>query len=545
MPPPQDMPATDLPPVRQSRDRFLAFAFAAADLLVETGLDGMIVFAAGAFANRFGVPAEQFLGSRISRLIAPADQASLAMAMATVTLRGRIPPLVLRLADATSTPVALAAMMRPGPPARLCFSIGPVPAAAGPAPPAAQSGFEEPLVFVREAELALRSGGEGRVGLVEVEGWQELREMLTVEDHRALRIGIMAVLAGAGPGVLAGEISDGRFGILGGTGLDIGGLTARLRDLIGAGPAARTAKVSETEIALMPGPLTPSQAARTLRYAVTRFAAGGTAAALEDGAAGGLSGILAHSEQRARAMRSAIAARRFRLQFQPIVALDGRAVHHYEALLRPFKSPDDPGTTTQDFILFAEMVGLSEELDLAVLAEALASLRAAPTASVAVNISGFSMQSREFRTRVADLLAEYDDLQPPPGAPHRLLVELTETAEIDNMTQAAGTIAALRGLDIAVCLDDFGAGGAAFRYLREFGVDYVKIDGLYVRAATRGARERGFVASMVELANTVGAQVIAEMIETEEEARLMRELGVQFGQGWLFGRPGTLPGARR
>ena len=96
-----------------------------------------------------------------------------------------------------------------------------------------------------------------------------------------------------------------------------------------------------------------------------------------------------------------------------------------------------------------------------------------------------------------------------------------------------------------VCLDDFGAGGAAFRYLREFGVDYVKIDGLYVRAATRGARERGFVASMVELAGTVGARVVAEMIETEEQAALMRDLGVQFGQGWLFGRPGTLPGARR
>lgn len=542
---PPDLPASVSAPAPPSRDRFLAFAFAAADLLVETGLDGVIVFAAGAFANRFGMAAEQFLGCHISRLIAPTDQTSLAMAMATVTLRGRIPPLLLRLADAGSTMVAFAAMMRTGPPARLCFSIGPVPAAAGPAPMAAQTGFATPLVFVREAELVLRSGAEGRVGLVEVEGWQELREMLTVEDHRTLRIGITAVLAAAGPGVLAGEISDGKFGILGGTGLDIGSLTARLRDLIGTGPAARMAKVSDTEIALVPGPLTPSQAARTLRYAVTRFAAGGTAAAMEDGAAGGLSGILVRSELRARAMRDAIAARRFRLQFQPIVALDSGAVHHYEALLRPFKSPNHPSTTTQDFVLFAEMVGLSDELDLAVLAEALAVLRAAPAVSVAVNISGFSMQSADFCARVADLLARHSDLRGPPGTPHRLLVELTETAEIDDMTQAAGAIAALRDLDIAVCLDDFGAGGAAFRYLREFGVDYVKIDGLYVRAATRGTRERGFVASMVELAKTVGAQVVAEMIETEEEAALMRELGVQFGQGWLFGRPGTLPGARR
>jgi EAL domain-containing protein (putative c-di-GMP-specific phosphodiesterase class I) len=113
------------------------------------------------------------------------------------------------------------------------------------------------------------------------------------------------------------------------------------------------------------------------------------------------------------------------------------------------------------------------------------------------------------------------------------------------MTAAAGAIAALRAEGVPVCLDDFGAGGAAFRYLREFGVDYVKIDGLYVRAAARSARERGFVASMVELAGAVGARVIAEMVETEEQARLMRELGVQYGQGWVFGRPGSLPGARR
>ena len=66
-----------------------------------------------------------------------------------------------------------------------------------------------------------------------------------------------------------------------------------------------------------------------------------------------------------------------------------------------------------------------------------------------------------------------------------------------------------------------------------------------MRAAVRGARERGFVASMVELAGSVGAQVVAEMIETEAQAALMRELGVQYGQGWLFGRPGSLPGARR
>ena len=86
-----------------------------------------------------------------------------------------------------------------------------------------------------------------------------------------------------------------------------------------------------------------------------------------------------------------------------------------------------------------------------------------------------------------------------------------------------------------------GAGSAAFRYLREFQVDYVKLDGGYVRGALQNAREHGFLLSMVELANFVGAKVIAETVEREEEAEMMRELGVEYGQGWLFGKPGALP----
>ncbi len=526
------------------RDRFLAFAFAAADLLVETGMDGVILFAAGAFQQRLGAEPDRFVGQRVSRLFSPADQASFAMAMASVSLRGRIAPLVLRLADAETSPVAVAALMMPGPPARLCFTIGPVPAASGPAPTRA-GGFEEPLLFVREAELALRAGGDGQIGLVEFEGWQEVQAMLSAQDILDLRAGIRAVLAEAGPGVLAGEIEAGRYGILGNASLDVPALAARLGQVVKAGPAARLTRVQQAAIGLDPGALTPIQAARTLRYAVSRFATGGMAAAAADGAGGGLAGIIAHSEQRARAMREAIADRRFRLQFQPIVGLNDSVIHHFEALLRPARLPSHPSDTTQDFVLFAEMVGLSEELDIAVLEEALAALRAAPSATVAVNVSGFTMQSLPFRDRVLALLAANPDIVGPAHTPHRLLIELTETAEIDDMAGAAAAIAQFRANGVPVCLDDFGAGGAAFRYLREFGVDYVKIDGLYVRAATRGARERGFVAAMVELAGQVGAQVVAEMIETEEEAALMRELGVQFGQGWLFGRPGTLPGARR
>ena len=154
---------------------------------------------------------------------------------------------------------------------------------------------------------------------------------------------------------------------------------------------------------------------------------------------------------------------------------------------------------------------------------------------IACNLSGLSVQSPAFRERLLKRLDAEPALVP------RLLVEITETAEIEQEAEAIATVEALRARAIPICIDDFGAGAAAFRYLRTFRVDYVKIDGLYVENARRGAQDRGFLSSMVDLARNVGAQVVAERIETEEDAAAMLELGIGFGQGWLFGRPGRLP----
>jgi EAL domain-containing protein (putative c-di-GMP-specific phosphodiesterase class I) len=98
----------------------------------------------------------------------------------------------------------------------------------------------------------------------------------------------------------------------------------------------------------------------------------------------------------------------------------------------------------------------------------------------------------------------------------------------------------LRGRGVPICLDDFGAGAAAFRYLKSFPVDYVKVDGSFVAAALRQERDRSFIAAMVDLSLAVGAQVIAECVETEEHAKVMQNLGVAFGQGWHLGRPGKI-----
>lgn len=527
-------------------DRYVAFAFAAADLLVETDLDGVIGFATGAFRSRLGVESGSFVGRQVGSLFRPSDRNALEVALSLVPHHGRIAPIVLALADADHTEVAVSAFVRhiAGAPSRLSFSIGPMPmAAAALSPgPAVAGGLHGRRDFARLAEMALGDKSDGQMSLIEVKGWARVRESLSREDRQALEASIGTVLEAEGQGQTAGSLADGRYGLISSTAIDVASVVARLEAALQASPAFGQTRVEGAQLALQGGSIPQGQAIRALRYALGRFADGNAGAAETAGNGAGLAGILASAERHTTAMHSTLTDRRFRLLYQPVVSLADRVIHHYEALLRPIATPNLPMKDTQEFVTFAEAVGLSHELDWAVLAMAIEALQASPGSSVAVNMSGLSMQSPDYRDR---LLARIAALRTEAGelAPNRLLVELTETAEIQDLETAASCMEKLRALGVPVCLDDFGAGASAFRYLRAFGVDYVKIDGAYVRAAGDSRRDRQLVASMVDLATSSGARVVAEMIETEQQARLMQELGVQFGQGWLFGKPGRLPGS--
>jgi EAL domain-containing protein (putative c-di-GMP-specific phosphodiesterase class I) len=346
-----------------------------------------------------------------------------------------------------------------------------------------------------------------------------------------------ALSAGLGAGCVAGELAAGRYGVVcegaATASVDLAGLGAQIRDAVrGAGLEA---VVETRSLPLRADGLTPVQRTRALRYALDAFARGGYAAVEEAGFSAGLSGFVERACARAEGLRRAIAGRRFSLAFQPIVRIGDGSVEHYEALLRP-----DPEVASEfgppgDFVALAETLSMSEELDWAVVEAASAAARRGRGARVAANLSGLSLQSPAFRARLLHLL----DREPMLAS--RLMVEITETAEIEEEEEAVRTISALRGRGMELCIDDFGAGAAAFRYLRAFRVDMVKIDGAYLRNAMRSEQDRGILASMVGLIRTVGARIVSERIETEDEAALVRGLGADLGQGWLYGRPGALP----
>lgn len=524
----------------EQRERLLAFAFAASDLLVEVDRDQRVTFAAGAFQSRLGRPGEAFLGQPVSRLVAAEDHAALETALAHLSARGRLAPIGLRIADRARTPFALAGLAAQGG-ERFCLTFGPLPA-----PLAAESAVVgDRDGFLRVAEPRLREQAEGgapaRLALVEVDGLAEATVMLSHGARSELLDSIGTTIGSAAQGGAAGEFGGGRWGLVHGGELDMRALAWAIEQLArDRTPASAALRVAATDVPLEVAD-DAAQAVRALRLMLSRFAAGGRSAlarSLGQGGPGGFRRFIDSLMTEAREVDAAIARRRFRLAFQPVARLEDRAIEHFEALLRPLASGDGPAPDPYAFITLAEATGLAQTLDLAVLAAAIESLDAAAAASVAVNVSAISLSDPGFAARCLKAIEQSS------VKPQRLLIEVTETADINNPAAASALIGALRRRGHPVCLDDFGAGAAGIRHLRSFQVDYVKIEGQFVRGAGRGGRDRALLGQIVQLCRGAGTSVIAEHVETEADVAMLRELGATHGQGFLFGRPGHLPGLR-
>lgn len=223
---------------------------------------------------------------------------------------------------------------------------------------------------------------------------------------------------------------------------------------------------------------------------------------------------------------------KFDIAFQPIVALDTGVIHHYEALARFDKKF---GHSPYELLTFAEDTGVISEFDLAMTKRALEWLatqnRSGARHVVAVNLSGRSVANTGLIAALSDLLRQSD----VPSS--QLIFEITESFEIDDLDGTNQFIQTLRQAGHEVCLDDFGAGSSALRYLHALEIDIVKIDGHYVRNAMETERNQAFLKAVAGLCHDLGIATIAEFVEDESCAAMLRTCQVHFGQGYLFGKP--------
>lgn len=222
------------------------------------------------------------------------------------------------------------------------------------------------------------------------------------------------------------------------------------------------------------------------------------------------------------------------LVFQPVVQLSDGDISHYEVLLR-MQDENNETITPDKFIPAAERMGLIHGIDLWVVENAIDFLAALPPymsyVSLAINLSSTAFQYPDLLQTIRDKLElTWIDAS-------RLTFEITETAAVDNFEKARSMINKIRALGCKFALDDFGAGFCSFNYLKTFPVDYVKIDGQFIRNLINDETDQILVKSMVEIATKLGKKTIAEFIETPATALKLREIGVNYGQGYAFGRP--------
>ncbi len=226
----------------------------------------------------------------------------------------------------------------------------------------------------------------------------------------------------------------------------------------------------------------------------------------------------------------AIKDNRTMFAYQPIVDSQTGQTMFYEALLR-IKDREGKLIPAGQFIPAVEHVGLTRLVDRHVLDMAVTALVENPTLSIAMNISGLTVAEHSWLRALMAALQEKPEIAP------RLIVEITETEALRDIDESARFVQAVRDLGCLVALDDFGAGYTSFKHLKALEVDIVKIDGGYVRGIHQNQDNRVFVHSLIQLARTFGLKIIAECIEEQAEADHFRQEGVQYMQGYFFGKP--------
>jgi EAL domain-containing protein (putative c-di-GMP-specific phosphodiesterase class I) len=238
-------------------------------------------------------------------------------------------------------------------------------------------------------------------------------------------------------------------------------------------------------------------------------------------------------------LHQALEKQEFTLHYQPIVRLETGRVHGFEALIR-WQKPDQGFVPPAQFIPIAEETGLIIPLGGWVLNEACSQMRRwqeqfldyGPL-SISVNLSG-----KEFLQ--PNLVARIDQALQRTGLPAECLkLEITESVIMDNASEAATMLEQLRALGAQISIDDFGTGYCSLSYLHTFPLDILKVDRSFVSRMSDTPTNAEIVRTIIVLAHNLGLEVVAEGVETSEDAERLTALGCEYAQGYYFARPLT------
>jgi diguanylate cyclase (GGDEF)-like protein/PAS domain S-box-containing protein len=230
-------------------------------------------------------------------------------------------------------------------------------------------------------------------------------------------------------------------------------------------------------------------------------------------------------------LRDALREGRMELWLQPILPLRAGLATYFEVLLR-LREKDGRIVSPGEFLPAAHRFGHMRQVDYHVLDLAFALMRAHPGLRVSINLSAKSMNDPALPDAIERLLDQ-------SGVPaDRVSFEITETDFIQNLEQARLLILAIKELGCSFALDDFGSGASSMMYLRDLPVDHLKIDGTFIKKLDSDPINRSLVKSMNEVAHTLGKRTVAEFVVNAAVLQIVRDLGIDYAQGWHVCEPG-------
>ena len=234
-------------------------------------------------------------------------------------------------------------------------------------------------------------------------------------------------------------------------------------------------------------------------------------------------------------INSALVEEGFVVHYQPIQDIGARQVSHYEALVR-MQRVDGSLIPPGFFMEVAENSGLIREIDRCVIHQVFSKMlglfAVGKHYNFSINLSGVSIND----PRLLSFIRE--ELSRSPMLPSHVIFEITETAAVSDFSAARMFMEAVKELGCAFALDDFGVGFSSFNYIKQLPVDYVKIDGSFVRTLVDRQDDQVFVRALAEVANGFGKKTVAEFVEDERTLNMLRSFGVDYAQGYYIGKPG-------
>ncbi len=525
-------------------DRFVALAFCRADLLFELDETFRVVFAAGAAAPLLGASAERLKGRSFFDLVAAPDRRLAAEMLEAASRRGRIDDVVLRLAASggTTPAVAVGGYRVPDFNDHFFIAVKSNPVYQSEPPPEAELGHDAEsglmdaeayaTIAAERAQAFQRAGGRPQITVLRLDRLDEITSRLGASDRLRLCRTVGEILSDASlGGNTAARVAPDAFSYLHPDTVnpdEVGSRISEAAHRLFDQPVAPASHTLDADGAGM----SEQQVAKAIALTIRKYC-DDTDLSKKKSLAQVLKGMVDDTIDTVAYLRKVVANRDFEVLFMPVCDMHLEKVHHFEALAR-FRD-SRMGSSPYHMFCLAEEVGIITELDLAVVDSAIRAVKAHTRKSslmppVAVNLSGISIASLTFVGELKKLLARSG------VSPRKLMFEITESARIQQIAAANEAIQEFRKLGFRFCLDDFGSGAASFDYLNALDVDIVKFDGPVIKRACATEKGSELLASMARMCSGLGVRTCAEMVEDKRTAQRVAACGVDFGQGWYFGK---------